>query len=132
MIATLIDGCTDVEVGDLNDGPKSGLASTATCTLAGRQVDVNSWVSPSDASGVEPVLAANKVEAYFAKGQGWTVTTHDDGTLQMQLTNDAAGLLQQAMDGTAPPSTGSDVLGQKEMAKAVVASLGGQIIHVVP
>lgn len=132
VVASMIKGCTDVAVGDVKNGAKSGMASTATCSRIGRLVDVITWSSAEAEAGVEAVVAANKTELYYAKGLGWTVTTHDSGALQMQLTNDAAGLLEQAMGSSPPPTTAVDVPGQKEMARGVVASLGGQVEHVVP
>lgn len=131
VVASMIKGCTGVAVGDAKDGAKSGMASTATCSLGGRLVDVNTWSSADAEAGVEAVIAANKTEAYYAKGLGWTVTTHDSGTLQMQLTNDASGLLEQGLGSSPAPTAAVDVPGQKKMANAVVASLGGQVEHVV-
>ena len=84
----------------------------------------------SSGDGVNGVLQANKVEAYYAKGEGWTVTATDDPDLQLQLTNDAAALLANALAHKTPAPP--DILGQKASADAVVASLDGTVVHIQP
>lgn len=130
VIAAMIPGCTGVQVGDTGGGSASGLSSTATCSLNGRLVDVNSWASQSDRDGVRALITADKVESYYAQGTGWTVTTHDTGTLQMQVTNDAAGLISQSTEQTSSPTTPPDLQGQRVAAEAVAAALDGDVVHV--
>lgn len=129
-IAALIKGCSDVKPGDIGDGAVSGLASTATCMLKGRQVDVNGWATSDAQEGVANLLKANAVEAYFAEGTGWTVTVSENPELQMQFENDAGGLLKYSMDNPTLPAP--DVPGQKATASAAVRSLGGKVTHVTP
>jgi len=126
-IAALIKGCSDVHANDPGGGSASGLASTASCTLGGRVVDVNSWNDDASAD-LGPTIRADKVEAYYARGNGWTVTTRDNPLLQLQILNDAGRLMELA--GTQMPT--QDVRGEKATAKAVVASLGGRVVHVTP
>lgn len=128
-IAAQVKGCTDVKAGAVGKGGP-GMASTATCMLNGRTVTINSWTTADARDGVNGVLQANKVEAYFAQGEGWTVTATDGPELQLQLSNDAATLIANGFAGkTAPPP---DLPGQKASADAVVASLDGTVVHVQP
>ena len=128
-IAAQVKGCTDVKAGAVGKGGP-GMASTATCMLNGRTVTINSWATADARDGVNGVLQANKVEAYFAQGEGWTVTATDGPELQLQLSNDAATLIANGFAGkTAPPP---DLPGQKASADAVVASLDGTVVHVQP
>lgn len=128
-IASQIKGCTDVAAGDVGKGGP-GMASTATCMLNGRTVTINSWSTAEARDGVNAVLQANKTEAYFAKGEGWTVTATDDPNLQLQMTNDAGALMANAFAGQATAS--SDLPGEKSSAAAVVASLGGSVVQIHP
>jgi len=128
-IASQIKGCTDVAAGDIGQGGP-GMASTATCILNGRTITINSWSTAEARDGVDAVLQANKTEAYFAKGQGWTVTATDDPTLQHQMTNDAGALMANASEGQTTAS--SDLPGEKSSAEAVVASLGGAVVQIHP
>ena len=128
-IASQIKGCADIKAGDVGKGGP-GMASTATCMLNGRTVTINSWTTADARDGVNGVLHANKVEAYYAQGEGWTVTATDDPNLQLQMTNDAAALLANALAGKTPPPP--DIPGQKASADAVVASLDGTVVHIQP
>ena len=128
-IASQVKGCADVKAGEVGKGGPD-MGSTATCTLNGRTVTVNSWVTAEARDGVNGVVQSSKREAYYAQGEGWTVTATDDPGLQLQLTNDAAALLANSLaEKTVPPS---DVPGQKSSAEAVVASLDGEVVHVLP
>lgn len=126
-IGSQIIGCTNVVAGDVGKGGPS-MASTATCMLSGRMVTINSWTTVEAIDDVKAVLQASKKAAYFAQGEGWTVTATDDPDLQRQMTNDAAALLASALAGktAAPP----DLPGQRTSAEAVVASLDGTIVAV--
>lgn len=126
-IAAMIDGCTEITAGDIGAGDGTGLKSTATCHLDGHLVNVNSW-DGSASNDLRPLLKATGNEIYYAAGTGWTVTLGDDPTLQMQLENDAAGLVAQAGNATTAPNLDA----QKTMAEAVAASLGGDVVHVKP
>jgi hypothetical protein len=126
-IAIQIKGCADVTAGDVGGGGP-GLASTATCMLNGRTVTINSWSTVDARDGVNRVLQANKQEAYYAQGEGWTVTATDNSDLQRQMTNDVSGLLTNALSDKTPSPP--DLPGQKASADAVVASLDGTVVHV--
>lgn len=128
-IASQVKGCSDIKAGDVGKGGPD-MASTATCMLNGRTVTINSWTTADARDSVGRVLQASKVEAYFAQGEGWTVTATDDPDLQLQMTNDAAALLANGFAGkTAPPP---DLPGQKASAEAVVAALDGTVVHIQP
>lgn len=128
-IATHIKGCTNVKTGNVGHGTASGLASTASCTLAGRIIDVNSWTNATHGD-LAPMMREDKVEAYYATGKGWTVTTRDNPLLQLQILNDAAGLMKAAFANEQMPA--QDVPGEKTTANAVVSSLDGHVVHVIP
>jgi hypothetical protein len=105
------------------------MTSTATCVIAGRVVNVNSYKDVSDADPIS-LLQENKKEMYYAIGNAWTVFTEDESLLQMQLTNDAAGLLKAGVaDSTAPAA---DIPGEESTAQAVVDSIGGTVEHFTP
>jgi hypothetical protein len=129
-IAALIKGCTGIVAGDVGDGVKSGLASTASCTLNGRMIDINSWSENDNGESATAVIKADKIEAYFAAGNGWVIATRDFPDLQLQFTNNAGTLLQHAFDGKTPPA--ADLPGEKATAQLVVKAIGGEVIHVVP
>ena len=128
-IASQVKGCVDIKVGDIGKGAPA-MASTATCMLNGRTVTFNSWTTADARDGVGRVLQANKVESYFAQGEGWTVTATDNPELQLQMTNDAAALLANAFAEKTPPPP--DLPGQKSSAEAVVAALDGTVVHIQP
>jgi len=128
-IAAQVKGCADVKAGDVGKGGPA-MASTATCMLNGRTVTINSWITADARDGVNGVLQANKVEAYYAQGEGWTVTATDDPDLQLQMTNDAAALLANQFAGKTPPPP--DLPGQKASAEAVVTALDGTVVHIQP
>jgi hypothetical protein len=128
-IASQVEGCSDIKAGDVGKGGP-GMASTATCMLNGRTVTINSWTTADARDGVNAVLKANKAEAYFAQGEGWTVTATDDPGLQLQLANDAAALIANSFAGKATPAP--DLPGQKASAEAAVAALDGTVVHVQP
>ena len=129
-IAQHITGCGGVASGSTGEGGPS-MASTATCTLSGHLVILDSWASASDAA-VSPGLAGS--ELYYATGAGWTAFLADQGataettTLQMQLTNDAGGLFKQAVDQSALPPASVDA--QKTLSAQIAHALGGQVAHV--
>ncbi len=130
IIASHITGCTGAQAGDVGKGTPD-LSSTATCTLDGHLLIVDSFATPSGPGDV-PALVG-KVETYYAYGStGWlTFLASPAGPaktqLQMQITNDAGGLLDQSLNG-AP--TLVDVDAQRQAASAVVAALGGTLAHV--
>ena len=128
-IASQVKGCSDIKAGDVGKGGP-GMASTATCMLNGRTVTINSWTTADARDGVNAVLKANKAEAYFAQGEGWTVTATDDPGLQLQLANDAAALIANSFAGKATPAP--DLPGQKASAEAAVAALDGTVVHIQP
>jgi len=128
-IASQVKGCVDIKAGDIGAGAPA-MASTATCMLNGRTVTFNSWTTAHARDGVNGVLEANAQEAYYAQGEGWTVTATDNPELQLQLTNDAGALLANALaEKSLPPP---DLPGQKLSAEAVVASVDGTVVHIQP
>ena len=125
-LAALIPGCSDVKAGNVGKGGP-GLTSTASCVLGGRTIDVNSWADATAADMV-PLLKANGAELYYATGTGWTANIRRDATLQMQLTNDASGLVAAA----GAPTAAADLPGEKQAATAIASALGGTVQHFLP
>lgn len=121
-IAKLITGCDDVHAVSVS-GP---MLSSATCTLDGHSVAINSWSSQADVDSVQALVKASSEEMYWAAGKTWTVTPNDDPTLQRQLTNDAGALMSNANQVPAQP----DLDGQRTTANDVVKALGGDVVHV--
>lgn len=127
-IAEHIPGCAGVASGDIGKGGPS-MSSTATCTLSGHLVILDSWADSSGAT-LTPGLTAT----YYAHGTGWTAFLADQGatadttTLQMQLTGDAGGLVKQSLDASAPPHASLDA--QRTLSARIARALGGQPAHV--
>lgn len=128
LIAKRIKGCEDVAAGDVARGGPL-MVSTATCTIDGHNVNIDSWEN-KDATNLDEVLANDAHETYYARGDGWTVTLGDDPMLQYQLTNQADKLLASAFDGHTNWPT--DASAEQDIAKAAVASLGGEVHHFIP
>jgi hypothetical protein len=124
-IAGHITGCTGVASGSIGTGGPA-MSSTATCTLSAHLVIIDSWTSAADAT-LTPGLTA----AYYAHSAGWTAfladqgATADDTTLQMQLTNDAGGLLKQGIDESALPRASLDA--QRTLTAQIASALGGEV-----
>lgn len=125
-IAARIPGCSQVKAGDVAAGGPA-MASTATCTLGGHIVNIDSWSSIPEAD-ITPVILSTHAQAYFATGSAWTVTLGDDPALQYQLTNQAGKLLQSSFTGATPAPT--NLVAEQEMAARVVQALGGHVVHV--
>lgn len=74
-------------------------------------------------------------ETYYAYGSAWTAFLADDDvgadltTLQMKLTNNAAGLLAQGFCGTPLPAS-IDV--QRILAEEIARALHGTVGHTTP
>jgi len=128
LIAKRIKGCEDVAAGDVARGGPL-MVSTATCTIDGHNVNINSWEN-KDATNLDEVLANDAHETFYARGDGWTVTLGDDPMLQYQLTNQADKLFQGALNGHT--SWPTDPSAEQAVAKVAVASLGGTVHHFVP
>jgi hypothetical protein len=90
-------------------------------------VNINSWQTDGKTM-VQGVFESNAHEAYYATGDGWTVSVGDDETLQMQFTNDAGGLFRKSLNGETPMP--GDVDGEKAVSEIVVKSIGGSVVHV--
>lgn len=128
LIAKSIKGCDDVRAGDIALGGPA-LGSTATCRIDGHLVNINSWTDRSS-TNLDPLLASDAHETYYARGVAWTVTLGDDPMLQYQLTNQADKLFGGAINGhTDWPN---DPSAEQDIARAVTASLGGAVHHFVP
>jgi hypothetical protein len=122
----MIKGCDNVTMGvDESNGADNGVASFATCVLAGRKVGIVSCKTAGQTA--DAVMAENKVETYWAEGNGWTAVTADDETVLRQLVSDAGWLFEHAVQTATP-----DVPGEKRNADAVAAALGGQTRHYTP
>ena len=130
LIASHIPGCTGVATGSVGNGGPA-MTSTATCTLLGHLIILDSFTTATATATLPALLKDNKTPTFFADGGSWVAFTADQGatpeqtTLQMQLTNDAAGLLKQSIDHNQNPPTAPDA--QQAIATAVVASLGGKV-----
>lgn len=127
-IANHITGCKGVALADIRAGVQSGMASSATCTLGGRKIVVDSWKDAS-AADMANLMKANNAEMYWASGTGWTAFEVDDSQIQLQLTNDASALMKSAFDKTQPTA---DTSGEHEAATLVAHSLNGRVNHFVP
>ncbi|WP_206751195.1 MULTISPECIES: hypothetical protein [unclassified Cryobacterium] len=126
-IASSIEGCSGVAAGDVGGGGP-GLVSTATCTLDGRLIYVNSWMDQPHGD-LTMLLKSDGAEMYYAKGEGWTVTAGSVPILQLQLTSNQDELLKLSLDAT--PGPDPDLPGQKASAESVTRSLGGDVVHFV-
>lgn len=91
------------------------MLSAASCTLDRHLVIVDTWQTGQDV--ISPQLTPDTT-VYYAHGTGWTAflaeqgTTAATSTLQMQLTNDAGGLLAQSTSGNPPaPRSGCHTAG---------------------
>lgn len=126
-IASSIEGCSEVTAGNVGGGGP-GLASTATCTLDGRLVYVNSWMDQPHGD-LTQILKSDGAEMYYAKGEGWTVTAGSVPILQLQVTGNQDELQKLSMDATSGPDP--DLPGQKASAESVARSLGGEVVHFV-
>lgn len=128
-IAALIPGCTDVKAGDVAKGGPD-LASTASCVLGGRTIDINSWSDSKALDSVRSVIKANKDEVYYARGNGWTAHVRRDMTFQYQITNQADKLLALSFSGKTAPAP--DLRGEQEVAKTISDALSGLVEHYQP
>ena len=126
-IASSIEGCSGVAAGNVGGGGP-GLVSTATCTLDGRLIYVNSWMDQPHGD-LTQILTSDGAEMYYAKGEGWTVTAGSVPMLQLQVTGDQDALLKLSLD--AAPGPDPDLPGQKASAESVTKSLGGEVVHFV-
>lgn len=105
------------------------MSSTATCTLDGHLVIIDSW---SDA-GMSQLAddGYKQSQTYYAYGPAWTSFLADQGatadqtTLQEQLTNDAGTLLQESVGQDPYPVASVDA--QQTIAQAVASALDGTL-----
>lgn len=128
-VAALIPGCTDIKSGDIAKGGPD-LASTASCVLAGRTIDLNSWRDSKAIDSMKRVIEANKVEVIYASGNGWTAHIRRDMTFQYQITNQAGKLLELGMSGQTAPAP--DLKGEMEVSKKIADTLSGKVEHYKP
>ena len=128
-VAALIPGCTNVQAGDVARGGPD-LASTASCVLGGRTVDVNSWRDNKAMDSMRNVVKTNKDEVYYATGNGWSAHVRRDMTFQYQITNQAEKLLKLSFSGHTAPA--ADLRGEQEAAKTISDALGGLVEHYQP
>ncbi|UXM93323.1 hypothetical protein [Paenarthrobacter sp. JL.01a] len=128
-VAALIPGCTDVKSGDIAKGGPD-LASTASCVLDGRTIDVNSWRDSKAIDSMKKVIDANEAEVFYASGTGWTAHPRRDMTFQYQITNQAGELLKLGMSGQTAPAP--DLRGEMEVSQKIADALGGKVEHYKP
>jgi hypothetical protein len=128
-IAALIRDCTDVKAGDVAKGGPD-LASTASCVLGGRTIDINSWRDIHAIDSMRGVIKANKEEVYYATGNGWSAHVRRDMSFQYQITNQADKLLAMAFAKATPPAP--DLRGEQEASKAISDTFGGLVEHFQP
>lgn len=79
----------------------TGIASIATCSINGSQVDFVVWTDLTAQKAQGPVTTAT-TETYVAHGAGWDAVTHSSG----------------------------QVSAQKVIATAIVSFVGGRVVHV--
>ena len=79
----------------------TGIASVATCSINGSQVDFVVWSDLATQKAQGPVATAT-TESYVAHGDGWDAVTHSPG----------------------------QVSSQKVIAAAIVSFVGGTVVHV--
>lgn len=127
-IESHIPGCTGITSGSIEGGAKSGMVSTASCTLAGHVLILDTW-SDAASSDIGATAASSKTTTCYAEGTGWSAFLADDGVppaqsvLQMQLTNDASGLLAESQNPH-PPTNAS---AQTQACRVVAKALGGTV-----
>jgi hypothetical protein len=82
----------------------TGIASIATCSITGSQVDFFVWTDAAAQAAQSPATStdAGTAEAYVAHGDGWDAVTHESGRLSQQ----------------------------KIVVETIVASAGGTVVHV--
>lgn len=133
ITASHIPGCTGVQSEGVGQGGNGAPTSAASCTLDGHLVIVDSF-APGGGT-IDAGLLSKGKQIYYASGiGGWLAFLGDPGetasttTLQMQLTNDAGGLLHQATSGTAPTPAPLDA--QQQISAIVAKDLRGAVEHV--
>lgn len=131
LIAGHIPGCTAVSSGNVGKGGPD-LTSTASCTLSGHTLIIDSFMSNAGLANLRELLKGT--ETYYATGTtGWLVFLADQGatpdttTLQMQLTNDAGGLTRQSLDHNTPTPSSLDA--QQQLTTTVAHALNGTVVH---
>lgn len=130
LIASHIPGCAGLAAGSVE--PRRPRHDLDRYVHAARPpLILDSFTAANATAALPPLLKDNKTPTFYADGGSWIAFTADQGatpeqtTLQMQLTNDAAGLLRQSIDHSQSPPTASDA--QQAIAAAVVAALGGKV-----
>ena len=86
LIAGHIPGCSDVAAGSIGKGGDSSLSSTATCTLLGHVVIVDSFSGIADTANVPALLKDATAKTTFADGGSWMAFTTDQGATADETT----------------------------------------------
>ena len=103
VLLSKVPGCADIQDQPLKGGTATpGLVAIATCTLDGKQVLLSTWSDTTGATLAKDMLGEAS-QFYYAVGTGWVGSTS---------------------------STASDLPGQKVVADALAAALGGSTEHV--
>lgn len=102
-IATAVKACKNVTE-EAVPASAVGVASLASCTIDGKQVDFYSWDDAKAQGDPTQMFAGMQLEAYYVASEGWSVFSHLDG----------------------------DMAGQKSVANAVTKSIGGKVFHSKP
>jgi hypothetical protein len=101
VTASSVPGCSNVAEVDRGSADP-GIASLASCTLLGKSVLFTTYNTAAEQSLAAAVYASGATEGYYAEGTGY----------------DAAADMTQG-----------DLAGQKAVATAIVAALGGTVKH---
>jgi hypothetical protein len=99
-IARAVKACRAVASQTVPAGT-TGIASIATCSITGSQVDFVVWTDAAAQAAQSP-STTNTSESYVAHGDGWDAVTHDSGRVSQQ----------------------------KIVAETIVGSAGGTVVHV--
>jgi hypothetical protein len=133
LIAEHIPGCLGVQAGNVAGGAPD-MSSTATCTLSGHLVIVDSYANATAAPDLGQLAGS---ELFYASGpSGWLAYLADQGatadqtTLHLQLVNDGGALAGESVDGDPYPPASIDA--QRTLTLRIAHALGGHQGHVQP
>jgi hypothetical protein len=79
IIAGHVPGCTGVTAGDIGGGAASGMVATASCTMLGHKVILETWKNPVSEPGEDLMFASGGDATAYADGLGWTQLPGENG-----------------------------------------------------
>ena len=82
LIASRIDGCSNVASMGIGNGAASGMVGKAGCTLMGHQVVIYTWRDAASQSSAGALVAGSL--KFFASGTGWDQVLGDDAAPDAQ------------------------------------------------